>query len=294
MANIFGTNGSDLRIGTSFDDTIYGGPMGGNPALETGDDVLRGLGGNDVIFGYGGRDTLEGGTGRDVLYGGSENDILSGGDGNDGLVGGSGRDRLDGGDGIDIVNFGLELGTRGIRVNLSDTLIQDGLFPERAIDSFGSFDQLVSIENVAGTKFADRIFGSEVNNVLRGGPGNDTLCGGPGIDTLFGEAGNDVFLFNAPLAWANHDVIGDFNVSGDDRIALENSVMTKLGGAGDLTASRFFAGPAAHDASDHVIYNRLTGMIFYDDNADAPGGTTLLAVLINRPAALTAQDFVVV
>jgi serralysin len=185
------------------------------------------------------------------------------------------------------------LGTRGVRVNLSDTLIQDGLFPDRAIDSFASMDQLVSIENVVGTKFADRIFGNELNNVLRGGAGNDTLCGGLGVDTLFGDAGNDVFLFNAPLALENRDLIRDFGVSGDDKIALENSVMTRLGGAGDLTASRFFAGPAAHDASDHVIYNQQTGMLVYDANADAPGGTTLLAVLINKPV-LTAQDFVVV
>src|SRR5262245_15627762 len=148
MANIFGTYGSDLRIGTSLSDVISGGPMGGNPALETGNDVLRGLGGNDVIFGYGGRDTLSGGAGRDLLYGGTGNDLLSGGDGNDALVGGSGSDRLDGGDGIDGVSFGRELGTRGVRVNLSETVIQDGLFPGRAIDSFGFIDQLISIENV--------------------------------------------------------------------------------------------------------------------------------------------------
>src|SRR5262245_52372863 len=279
MASIFGTNGSDLRIGTAFDDRIYGGPMGGNWALEIGNDVLRGLGGNDVLYGFGGRDTLDGGAGRDTLLGGNGDDLLSGGDGNDRLVGGPGRDRLDGGDGLDSVNFDKEFGTRGVKVNLSATLIQDGISPDSAIDSFGFADKLISIECVVGTKFADRIFGNELNNVLAGGAGNDTLCGGEGIDTLRGDAGNDTFVFNAPLAIENRDAISDFGVSGDDRIALENSIMTTLGGAGELTGNKFFAGPAAHDPTDHIIYNQLTGRLFYDANADDPGGVTLLATL---------------
>src|SRR6185436_10849163 len=189
MAKIFGTNGSDLRIGTLFDDVIRGGPSIGNPALEIGDDVLRGLAGNDVIFGFGGIDRLEGGIGRDVLYGGLGNDLLFGGDGNDVFVGGAGSDRINGGDGRDTLNYARELGPRGVRVNLSETIAQGGMSPHRAIDSFGFADRLTDLESVIGTKFADRIYGNEFDNILSGAAGDDTLAGAAGIDTLRGGPG---------------------------------------------------------------------------------------------------------
>src|SRR5205823_1700810 len=41
----------------------------------------------------------------------------------------------------------------------------------------------VSIENVTGTSFADRLIGDGGANVLSGGAGDDVLSGGPGADT---------------------------------------------------------------------------------------------------------------
>ncbi|RWK21390.1 MAG: calcium-binding protein, partial [Mesorhizobium sp.] len=76
MADKYGTNGPDVIVGTADDDLLSGGPQGGDPALETGDDQISGLGGNDTIFGYDGNDTLSGGTGYDTLYGGEGNDTL--------------------------------------------------------------------------------------------------------------------------------------------------------------------------------------------------------------------------
>jgi Ca2+-binding RTX toxin-like protein len=295
MAKIFGTNGSDLRIGTSFDDTISGGPNRGNPALEIGNDVLRGKGGNDVIYGHGGNDTLDGGTGNDTLFGGIGNDTLIGSDGNDLMVGAAGRDRMDGGNGNDIAYYGGETGTRGVRVNLADSGTRDGLAHNKGIDSFGYADDLISISGVIGTKFADEIFGSDVANTLNGAAGNDTLVGGKAIDTLIGSAGNDFFLFNAPLSSDNRDVVIDYaNSAGNrDHIQLENSVLTKVGSTGQLTSSRFFVGTAAHDATDRIIYNAVNGYLYYDANGNEAGGSIILAVLTNKPT-LTTADFVVV
>ncbi|MGE8356213.1 MAG: S8 family serine peptidase, partial [Microvirgula sp.] len=47
------------------------------------------------------------------------------------------------------------------------------------------------IEDVLGSGFDDRIFGSEAANLLRGGRGDDRLYGNDGADTLEGGPGND-------------------------------------------------------------------------------------------------------
>ena len=295
MAKIFGTNGSDRRIGTLFDDVIRGGPSIGNPALELGNDVLKGQAGNDVIYGFGGTDTLEGGTGGDVLYGGLGNDLLFGGTGNDVLIGGAGRDWIDGGDGRDTLNYAREYGQRGVRVNLSDTLTQGGISAHKAIDSFGFADRLTDIESVVGTKFADRIYGNEFDNILSGAAGNDTLAGAAGVDTLRGGPGNDLFVFSATPSPDNYAIIRDFGVvaADNDRIALENGLLTRVGASGGLNPNAFFAGTAANDASHRIIYDQATGLVYYDPDGNDVGSQTLIAVLVNR-AVVTAADFVVI
>jgi serralysin len=69
--------------------------------------------------------------------------------------------------------------------------------------------------------------------------------------------------------------------------------MPKLGAPGVLAANRFFAGAAAHDADDRIVYNRASGAVYYDSNGDAAGGSTLIALITNKPL-LTSADFVVI
>jgi RTX calcium-binding nonapeptide repeat (4 copies) len=83
-ATIVGTNGRDVRKGTSGKDVMVG--LGGS-------DTLSGLAGNDVICGGAGKDTLKGGKGSDKLLGGAGKDTLKGGPGNDKLKGGAGKDK---------------------------------------------------------------------------------------------------------------------------------------------------------------------------------------------------------
>jgi hypothetical protein len=83
-ATIVGTEGNDVRKGTSGKDVIVG--LGGN-------DKLSGLAGNDLICGRAGKDTLRGGKGNDKLYGNAGKDTLKGGPGKDKLKGGRGKDK---------------------------------------------------------------------------------------------------------------------------------------------------------------------------------------------------------
>ena len=139
-------------------DTLYGGPDGGDDALigGAGDDRLFGGKGNDTLDGGDGHDALRGGPHADTLNGGTGNDTLAGGPGNDTLNGGAGNDTLNGGPGNDTLNGGAG----------NDTL--------------------------EGGPGNDTLTGGAGNDTLAGGPGNDTLTGGAGADAfVFAPGGGD-------------------------------------------------------------------------------------------------------
>jgi serralysin len=163
----------------------------------------------------------------------------------------------------------------------------------------------VTIENAYGGSGHDTIIGNSVGNALygmggndtiSGGAGNDVLLGGDGLDRLTGGAGADTFYFHTrPNAATNRDTIVDFNPA-EDTIKLENSVMTALGSAtGWLTPNKFWANSTglAHDADDRIIYNKVTGALYYDSNGNKAGGSVQIATIANK-AALTHLDFYIV
>ena len=177
MADKFGTNGADVINGTADDDFISGGPQGGDPALEIGDDEINGDGGNDTILGLGGNDTLtggdgsdtiEGGGGEDELYGGDGDDTMLGGDGSDVFHGGAGNDTFDGQGDFDDVWYAGEGGSLGVTVDLA---------AGTATDTFGDTDTLTSIAGIAGSDLADTLLGDDENNIIRSFRGDDIVDG---------------------------------------------------------------------------------------------------------------------
>lgn len=139
----------------------------------------------------------------------------------------------------------------------------------------------------------DNILGGAGNDKIYGGLGNDKINGQTGLDVLSGGAGNDTFVFNtAANAATNKDTVTDFN-SVNDTIQLENAIFRTLGGPGALKAAYFYAGAAAHDADDHLIYNKATGALIYDSNGKAAGGAVQIATLSNH-AAVSVSDFFVI
>ncbi len=218
-ANHFiGQGGGDVFNGRDGDDILDGGRDG---------DILYGEGGDDTIIGGAGQDYLDGGEGNDtVVYRGSSSGVtvdlvngmatggdadgpvqivgrgttirhdilvdlenvvgsfhddqligddqvneLSGGGGDDILTGGGGEDLLNGGAGSDTADYSDA--TSGVRLNL------------RRDTSEG--DTYVSIENLSGSGFNDRLRGDSAANVLTGQGGADILRGGRGDDTLLGD-----------------------------------------------------------------------------------------------------------
>ena len=230
---------------------VTGIGQGGTAAYDTILNIENLVGSkfDDILTGDAGNNTLNGGAGKDILHGGAGVDLL---------IGGSGADVLDGGAGVDTVSYSnahtgvtLSLLTGGtVNADASQNGIQpvvstvccpddllangDGAAPTDAsytavngvTDATG--DTYISIENVLGSAFNDKISGDAGDNRLNGGAGNDILDGGAGNDMLIGGIGNDVmtggtgadvFQFNANFG---NDTITDFwfGLGRTDRVQL--------------------------------------------------------------------------
>ena len=230
---------------------------------------------DDALFGTASRDRIMGGSGNDRIIGGSDNDRLYGEPGNDRLTGSSGNDVLLGGDGHDTLT-----GQSG-----SDTLNGDS--GNDRLDGGSSADAL------NGGIGDDRLYGGAGDDALSGGSGNDRFYGQSGADVLRSGSGLDVFVYHAlSKSSADVDTIRDFSVAGDTFL-LNNSAFTGLGREGQLKTSAFWTGTEAHDASDRIIYDRVSGVLYYDQ--DGTGATEQVAfVKLSAGLRMTALDFQVV
>jgi Ca2+-binding RTX toxin-like protein len=230
-----GAGGDDIIEGGLGDDTLYGGSgrdtasflLAAGPVvvslllqytrqdtLGAGRDYLSGF---ENLVGGAGADTLTGDQAANTLDGWFGNDTLDGGAGDDTLHGGfllapelpggavpTDDDTLVGGTGIDTVTYdGLGPETRyaglglapGVGVTVS--LLAQGA----AQDTLGAgADTLIGIENLTGSRFADRLTGDALNNILRGLDGDDVLEGGLGDDLLDGGPGLDLASYAGSLA----------------------------------------------------------------------------------------------
>jgi Ca2+-binding RTX toxin-like protein len=147
-------------------------------------------------------------------------------------------------------------------------------------------------DTLGGGNGDDVLFGNEGRDTLNGGGGGDRLNGGIANDTLTGGTGNDAFVFDSPLGpAANIDRITDFT-SGSDIIELNNEYYFMGLGEGALDPVQFAVGNAT-GAGPQIVYNAVTGALFYDSNGASAGGATQFAILTGAPT-LTASDFLIV
>lgn len=132
MANFSGTNGSDIIVGTSANDSFSGQAGEDIFTGEAGNDTLIGGAGDDTFTGDAGNDSLNGGSGSDTFTGDAGKDTLTGGAGKDILVGDFGSDKLSGGAGAD--DFGFGAPNEGI-----DTITDFGVGDDRILVSATGF-----------------------------------------------------------------------------------------------------------------------------------------------------------
>lgn len=289
--DLLGYDGDDTLDGGDGDDTLEGGAgadhhMGGdgtdtasymdsrgslrvdliyshvNTNIATGDtydsiENLIGSRGKDNLRGTIGDNEIKGGLNVDYLYGRRGDDLLQGDIGNDVLFGGVGADTLDGGDDMDRAQYSQSL--TGLT---ADLLFSGNNTGEAAGDVY------ISIEDLAGSEYDDRLFGDNGANrlfgragddslygrngddYLNGGAHRDRLDGGNGDDTMRGGTHADTFVF-----FADADVIEDFNAALGDRIAINDAGIAAAAGlTGDQVVARF-----ANVVSGNVVFDFGSG-----------------------------------
>jgi len=309
--------GTDILSGGNGNDTLFGGPSNdvfiGGSGIDTvtftapffssiifqetigavvnlantgtqdtgyGSDTFTGI---ENLIGTSFADTFTGDDSTNTFWGKLGNDTLDGAGGDDVLVQeeADGDDRLVGGSGIDTVSFG---GTAGAVIDLNVTTAQ--------ATAYGS-DIYSGIENLSGGSGSDRFTGNTLANTLIGNAGDDTLDGGYGKDVLIGGAGNDTFVFKDRLSkTGNVDKITDYNKSYDS-IQLDNRYMPKLGKVGHLSKAVFALGTKATTTSQHLIYDKAHGNLYYDADGSGHAAQVLIAQFTNK-AALTYSEFTII
>lgn len=136
----------------------------------------------------------------------------------------------------------------------------------------------------------DFLSGGAADDMLSGWAGDDELVGGAGNDTLMGGAGKDTFTFYA--AHEGVDKILDFSAT-EDQIHIAKAGFSQDLRVGTLHADQFVIGASASTSNNRLIYNPLTGALFFD--ADGNGGQhqTQIAQFSANPT-LTASQIQVV
>jgi len=227
--------------------------------------------------------------GNDRVVAGNGNDVILGGDGNDFIDGRLGFDVMDGGTGFDTMDVSWFAATYVWDMTTGVTNFSAG--GEFAFNFEGAITGAGN-DRITGSLASNSIRTNGGNDFLDGQAGNDFLSGGAGLDVMAGGLGNDVFVFNTTLnALTNTDRITDFNTL-TDTIDIDNAVFVGLA-VGALNALAFRVGLAAFDFDDRIIYNALSGDIFFDANGVLAGGSTRFAH-VNPGTVVTAADFFVI
>jgi Ca2+-binding RTX toxin-like protein len=298
---------------------VDNGTSGGSTINGTaGNDTLTGTDGNDTINGLAGNDSIDGGLGSDSLIGGDGNDTLVGIDSSsladqvtDTLDGGLGNDTyfvresdviLADTGGVDTVhsfNTNWTLGAGLENLDLEDSGI--------AVDGTGNeLNNTIRSASEGGTLSGlggdDLLIARNVQNTVQllGGDGNDTLDGGGTHANLDGGAGNDVlsgggdafmtggmgadsFVFKDT---GTLSTVSDF-ASGTDKLHFDATAFTQIGASGNFTAgdARFFAGVAAHDADDRIIFDSANGRVYYDADGNGSGFARIIAEVTGNVVA---------
>ncbi len=326
---VFGNGGVDVISTGAGNDLLNGGDGGDTLTGGAGNDSLTGGAGNDAMAGGADNDiyhvteagdvvTEAIGGGSDTVYSGvdySLNDTqevetlaalsftdttmlkltgnglanyMIGNDGANQLNGKGGADTMTGRAGHDkyfVDNAGDKaFETAGGGTDIVYTSVDFTLANDQEIESLSTITwELTDTIHLTG---------NGLNNQLFGNAGANRLDGKGGNDALHGKGGQDVFAFTTALGANNVDDVFGF-ASGDDRIELDNAIFTQLLLDGALDPNAFVIGPAATTDDHRIVYNGMTGELYYDVDGVGGQAAMLFATLKTAPALDAADIFVI-
>ena len=261
---------------TNHDMNITGNEFANHITGNKHHNAINGKAGDDTISGLDGADTLSGGLGDDTLIGGAGDDQITGAGDKDRLVGGIGDDLyliIDSGkhiiieeeddDGIDTVQSAVSHRLAPGVENLYLT---------------GNDDDQIGLGNAS----ANQIYGRGFNCIIDG-------LGG--ADTLYGGLGRDNFRFSSSIG-TDYDRV-ELYIPAQDTILLSRSIFTGIA-SGALAERAFRIGQAALDPDDRIIYNSVSGDLYFDADGSKAGASRLLFAVLDPGLRLTSDDFVIV
>ncbi len=155
--------------------------------------------------------------------------------------------------------------------------------------------------NGTGNTLNNSLTGNTANNSLSGGDGADTLTGGAGNDTMSGGTGGDRLVYDTGAAFVatsvGIDFISDFVVSQGDKILLDKTTFTTVSAAAGGSLEAEFAtvttDTAAATSAADIVYNSVTGYLFYNQNGTAAGlGTGAQFATFSAGTVLAVSDFI--
>lgn len=286
-----GGHGNDELVSGNSGDSLYGGNGSDTLTAGIGAETLYGGAGNDVQYAAGGyHQVLFGEGGNDRLVASYYTNSLYGGDGDDTLYSGDNRLLLDGGAGDDAYEIGSFDYFAPVEAVDSG---RDAVYV-KYLDSYRLPQNIEDLFKVSGTVYGLFGSGNSLDNRITGGNATDTLDGGRGNDMLTGGGSSDHFVFTSTLGARNADTITDFQHD-IDKIDLDSSgtgvfVASSIGALG---ASAFKVLGADVDADDRILYDQVSGKIFYDVDGNGVVARELFA-LVSAGVTLTSTDFLVI
>jgi Ca2+-binding RTX toxin-like protein len=212
---------------------------------------------------------------------------IYGNDGVNALIGGGGTDTfygMGGDDGI-IVDDVSDVVIEGVGGG-NDTVYTTANYALGA----GSAVETLTVYNRFTTN-AINLVGNEFGQAIHGNDGANVIDGKGGADTIFLRAGADAVRFTTALGGGNVDAVTGF-VSGVDKIQLDDAIFTGLT-PGALPAGVLVVGALPADGNDLLLYNQVSGQLFFDADGNGAAAAVLFATL-DPGTLLGAGDFLVI
>ena len=141
-----------------------------------------------------------------------------------------------------------------------------------------------------GGTSAINLTGNAGAQTIVGNAGNNVLDGKAGADAVWGLGGADTFVFSSLLGSGNVDRIHDYRVV-DDTIRLDDAVFKGLA-LGALSSAAFQTGPAALQSDDRIIYDPITGYLYFDPDGSGSAAKVQFATLATG-LSMTAAEFII-
>jgi Ca2+-binding RTX toxin-like protein len=204
--------------------------------------------------------------------------------------------------GIETINFSLDAGATatmdGSQI-YTDTLNVSGgdaasslAISELHVNFFdartfgGTLD--ISFGSTGGSLVA--VGSNQADTLVSIGGGDDLLAGRQGQDSLWGGEGADTFFFGEDGA-ANADTVWDFRTA-VDIVELDGNHFNALN-TGAVSQANFVVGTGALDGNDFLIFNDVSGDLFYDADGSGAGAQQQIANF-GVGATVAATDFSVI